>query len=214
MKSFLEELYNCKKSYFFLGLIVFLLFISIIQKKLFFTENLYYQTYGEQLSIERIDEMWEVGKQWEWIGYLLLPVIILLRVSFTALCLYTGLFFGSHQDKSFGACFNIALKADMVFAVAAAGNLIYFLFAGAATLADLSISPFSLLFYVYHPQMPVYLNYPLALVNVFEILYWLLLAAFVAYAFRKTFAKGMEFVFQTYGVGLLLWVLVMILITM
>lgn len=36
---------------------------------LFLSDNLYYQSFGEQFSIERIDEILEFSKKWQWISY-------------------------------------------------------------------------------------------------------------------------------------------------
>jgi len=48
--------------------------------------------------------------------------------------------------------------------------------------------------------------YPLQLLNVFEMVYWVLLAYWLKRLLNITLTKGMEVVIASYGTGLLLWV--------
>lgn len=48
--------------------------------------------------------------------------------------------------------------------------------------------------------------YPLQLVNIFELVYWILLAYWLKRLLNITLTKGMELVVTSYGTGLLLWV--------
>jgi hypothetical protein len=47
-----------------------------IQDTMIITKEVYYNTLGEQLTIERIDEMIEKQSKWKWASYLLIPVIV------------------------------------------------------------------------------------------------------------------------------------------
>ncbi|MDR2563920.1 MAG: hypothetical protein LBC98_08250 [Prevotellaceae bacterium] len=214
MKNQFTELLKIPKLPFYIALALFSAGLALASRQLLVTETLYYNTFGEQLSVERIDQMLETGKKWEWLGYAFLPLAVLIRAGFTCVCMYVGRLLSVSSRASFGDCFNIALKADAVFVLMAFCNLIYFTFAGVDTLTDLSASPFSLLF-LFKNDMPAdYLAYPLGLINLFEVLYWLLLSAMAASVFKKNFSKGFEFVAGTYGVGLLLWALLIILLIM
>ena len=56
--------------------------------------------------------------------------------------------------------------------------------------------------------------YPFQLINVFEIVYFLVLAILLGKSLNITTGKAGEFVLKGYGTGLLLWVLVVVFITL
>lgn len=97
--------------------IVNILLFSIITigiNYLYFSEIIYFQTFGDQLVGERINLMFELTKKWQWLGYALIPIVVLIRVGFTAICLYIGLFVVDlktpFRDLFNGFCENEAFR--------------------------------------------------------------------------------------------------------
>jgi len=66
---------------------------------------------------------------------------------------------------------------------------------------------FSLLGWTGAENVPTWLQYPLSVVNVFELGFWILLAGGMSYLLQKRWTQMLGFVAATYGVGLLIWVL-------
>ncbi|MFN7839937.1 MAG: hypothetical protein ACK5QG_18395, partial [Bacteroidota bacterium] len=58
-----------------------------------------------------------------------------------------------------------------------------------------------------------WLVYPIQLLNVFELLYWIALAWQLQEVLEKPFAESLGFVAKTYGVGLAVWVVVVMFLT-
>ena len=80
---------------------------------LFLTDGLYYQSFGEQLAIKRIDKILEFSQKWQWLGYVFIPVIVLFRISYTSVFLYIGVFF-SELEIEFGKLFKV-VQIDICF---------------------------------------------------------------------------------------------------
>lgn len=56
--------------------------------------------------------------------------------------------------------------------------------------------------------------YPLQTINLFEIVYWFVLAYLLKMEIQKTFWKSFEFVLSTYVVGLIVWVVFVVFLTL
>jgi hypothetical protein len=61
--------------------------VSFLQQRLVFTEEVVYNTFSEQLAYDRIEELLQARKDWEWLSYTLTPIFIFLQVFYTTICL-------------------------------------------------------------------------------------------------------------------------------
>jgi hypothetical protein len=209
MKWFIEV----SKQWCLLFLIEATLYFVWYQQTFFISDILYYNTYGDQLSLETIDSIIGNSKKYAWIGYVLAPFVLLIRITFTALCFYIALFF-KNIETSFSSCFNIALKADVSFVFLGLFIIIYQLVVPAENLMDLAGNPLSLIYYLDVESLPRYLLYPIGLINLFEFLYWGLLISLIKYRYKFSVSESFKFVLSSYGVGLMLLALVLTLIIM
>ena len=187
------------------------LFFSI--NFLFFSEGLFYQSFGEQLAVDRIEKMFEMSQKWQWTGYLFIPIIVLIRVSFTSICLYIGCFLANSQIR-FRELFKVALLADFVFVLAGIAKLVILIFfKDVNKLEDLQFQPLSFLELFPKNTVDKLFIYPFSLLSVFELLYWLVLAWLLSGLLEKPFDNAMRRVASSYGTGLLLWVLFVMFLT-
>lgn len=176
------------------------------------SDNLIYQSLGSQLSYERITEMLEAGKQWKWLSYVLLPIILLLKLFFVAVCFAIGALVLGIEGK-FKEYMRVAITAEFVLLLIGVIKLFWFsLVQTNYTLESLQyfapLSVFSL-FNIVEP----WLVYPLQLLNVFELAYWCVLAYCLKDILERKFSNSLGFVASTYGVGLLLWVVLVMFLT-
>lgn len=178
-----------------------------IQQKYVLTEQVYYNTLGEQLTIERIDTFLRARADWAWLSYALIPLVLFLQALLVSICLATGAILLDYKIK-FGVLFGMVVKAAVIYTV---GKLMYMMvvqFTDIETIEDLlKADVFSLLGWVGADAVPTWLHYPLSVVNVFELGFWLLLAVGMGYLLEKQWTKMLGFIAATYGVGLLVWVL-------
>jgi len=206
-------LYHESKLWWFLLLMGATLVLIWIKQSFFVSDVLYYNTYGDQLSIETIEMIIGSAKKYGWASYVFSPLLLLLRVTMVGCCFYIVLFF-KNEKPDFSSCLNIALKSDTVFLLFSLYHLIYHLIVPVTYLADLSLSPLSFLYYIDVQNVPQYLLYPLSLINVSELLYWGLMVGLVRYKYRFSTSDSFFFILYSYGVGLLIMVLLFAIILM
>ena len=180
---------------------------------LFLSEALFYLSFGEQLAVDRIAKMIEMSQKWEWLGYIFIPIIVLIRVSFTAICLYIGCFL-ANSPIQFRELFKVALLADFVFVLAGIAKLVILIFfRDVSKLEDLQFQPLSFLELFPRNSVDKLFVYPFSLLSVFELLYWLVLAWLLSGLLEKPFDSALKRVASSYGIGLLLWVLFVMFLT-
>jgi hypothetical protein len=203
--------YNSWK--YFLTITCFTVLVTFAINYLFLSDGLYYQSLGEQLAADRIAKMIEVSKKLQWLGYIFVPIVGLMRICFTAICIYIGCFIAELRI-SFGKFFKIALLADFVFVLAGIVKLVILIFfRNISTLNDLQFQPFSLLELFDSTSIEALFIYPFTLISVFELLYWLALAWLLSGVIEKPFGNSLKKVASSYGIGLLLWVLFVMFLT-
>ena len=188
-------------------------FLYLLDYLLIF-DNLYYSSLGEQLSYERIEEMLAQGKKWEWLSYAVIPVVYSIKLSLIAACLSIGVFFATNKF-SFKSAFGVALVAEFVFLIPTILKILWFAFIQTNyTLKDLQFFyPLSVLSFFDASIIESWLVYPFQLLNVFEVVYWLVLAKGVQKIIQKDFTPSFEIVLASYGAGLVLWVAIVMFIT-
>jgi len=144
--------------------------------------------------------------KWQWVSYLFIPLALLLRISFTYICLKAGSFI---TDRFTQASFwKIAIQAEVIFAVGSVAGLLYTeFFVNVESLEQLSVNPFSLQIFT-AASMPKWSSYFFNTLNIFELGYVLFLAYLIAEESKKTFMPSLKFVATTYLPGLAIWVLV------
>ena len=205
-------LYNESKLWWFVSIVAATLFFVWFQQRFFVSDILYYNTYGEQLSLETIDIIIGQAKKYSWLGYAVVPLLILLRICYTTVCLYIASLF-NEERLEMESCFNIALKADVAFVFAGLFGIIYQLIVPSTNLMELTSNPFSIIYFLNMEGIPIYLLYPIGLINAFEVFYWFLLIVLVRYQYKYSYSNSFKFVAISYGSGLLLIILVLTLIS-
>jgi len=129
----------------FIALSVLGILLTFSVQYLFFSDELLQQTFGSQLAYERINAMFALSRKWQWVGYAIIPVVILLRVFYTSVFIYTGLFFAD-ISTGFVKIFKIALWADFAFVLSGVAKLVILIFfKEVSTLHDLQFQPVALL---------------------------------------------------------------------
>lgn len=211
--SFIISLYNQSKYQWLLFTVAATLFFVWYQRTFFISDLLYYNTYDDQLSVETIDSMIGYVKKYAWLGYISAPFVPFIRITFTSFCFYTAFFF-KNIDSKFSSCFNIALKADVSFVFLGLFNIIYHQVVPAESLMDLAGNPLSLIYYLDVESIPRYLLFPIGLISIFELLYWVLFISLIKYRYKFSVSESFKFVLSSYGVGLSLFTLIYTLFLM
>lgn len=183
-------------------------------QSLLLSDNLYFNALSTQLSYEKIEDIIAQSKKWQWLSYIAVPVLLLLKLSLIATCLALGFFFTSNQ-VNFKLFFNIAVFAELILLLPILIKLLWFLFIQTDyDLDDLTLFyPLSALNLFDTTNLPRYWLAPLQTLNLFEVAYWFLLAYGVADATGFSVKRSFGLVMSSYGVGLLLWVVLVMFLT-
>lgn len=199
---------------YFILLSFVLIFVSFAFNYLFLSDNLIYQSFGDTIAIERITRMIELSRGMRWVGYIVIPLIIFIRITFTASCLYVGCALLEYKI-TFRELFKISILADFVFVASAIVKLaVLIFFKTVNNLEDLQFQPFSLLELFDRSTVEVYLVYLYSVLNLFEIAYWGVLAWLLTQILERPFAKTFQTVLYSYVPGLMLWILFAMFITL
>lgn len=203
----MRKLYYLDPWIYLLGILILYILIIFFIHYLYVTDDLYYQTFGDMYSIERIKNIINIGRKWEWFVYISAPAIIFFRLMYTSICLLTGLYFLNIKIP-YWSILNISLKAEVVFL---GGSIVTFLyqtiFMDVNTFEDLSYKPLSLLNVLDKNSLNEIFIYPISFLNVFEFLYWIILAILLTIEINKPFRETLRIVAISYGSGLFLYLL-------
>ena len=210
------------KNYNFILLVFILSILTYLSNNVIFNNNLMYDSYINNLSLEQIQEIINLKNKWEWLSYAIIPLILLIKISLIASVIYIGAFFYSKVKVTFRQLFNEIVKAEYVFLGVGVLKIIWFYFFQTNyTLEDLQyFYPLSALNIVGYKGLESWFIYPLQVLNLFELAYCLLLSYFVGkLAFTekdkgKPMDLGFKIVASSYGSALLLWVVVVMFFTL
>lgn len=199
----------------------FILFITIIlcYSSLIYLDKTYITTgskifnfLSKDYSNEIVQSYLESQKKWSWVSYVTTPAIISIKISLVVFCLsfikLTDL--PGSDDIKFSEFILIALIAEFIFITAGFYKFVNFYWINTEyTIEDLQtyypISMINLREYISTEKL---IAYPLQLINLFELMYWGVLALGIREFsdHRISFIQSFGLTAITYGIGLLFWV--------
>ena len=193
-----------RKSYFPL-LIGATLIVTLLSSFALNTDELLLNNLSDQLTQNQINELIEINKKWEWLGYLFIPVLLMIKVSVISAVLHIGLFF-FNQKIQYKTIFKAVTKAEFIFIFMAVIKLVWFTFKPQYTLEDLqSFYPLSALSIIGHEEISPWFLYPFQTLNLFELIYWIALAYLIGKEIQISTDKALKIVASSYGSALLIW---------
>jgi hypothetical protein len=203
-------------------LIISLIFIGYLTKIMLDIDELVITNISEKMTNSQLLEYLNFQDKWQWVSYAIIPLFLLIKTTILASILYVGAFFYSKAIVTFKQLFNAVIKAEFVFLGVGVAKIIWFYFFQTNyTLEDLQyFYPLSALNIIGYQGLDAWFIYPLQVLNLFEVVYWLLLAYFIGkLAFTekdkgKPMDLGLKIVASSYGSALLLWVVVIMFFTL
>ncbi len=192
----------------FFALCLLSLLVGEASKYFLDTNALMYASLSEKLTPEQLENMFAQNAKWIIVGYLFIPLFYLLKTHFIAGILGLGSIM-FNKEVSHRKLWNIVLKAEMIFIVVVIAKTLWFLFVQTSyTFEELQgFYPLSLVNLISTETIDPWFLYPLQVVNVFEILYWVILAVLINQSIKEPkIATGFKIVATSYGPALLIWV--------
>jgi len=140
----------------------------------------------------------------KWI-YLTDFIYTLFKITLVALILYTALYLNDHTVK-FGQILNVVIYCEFVFLIPAAIKIPWFIYKYPhGNLTDWHHTYILSALSLFDAISPDW-SYPLQTLNVFEVVYWFLLAYGISRAACLDFDRSLLMVVVSYLPGLVIWV--------
>ena len=212
MNLFKKSLYGTDIRVIFIFASLLYIFISVFINEFIISGELYYNTYADQLSIDRINKLIHLKDKWEWTGYALIPVILFIKLLVITLSIEIGVILLDYK-VSFSQIFRVVLISELVLIMANIVRNIALFFLDFDTLEEIyNFYPLSILNLINSKSVNIWLVYPLKLANVFIIIYFIVLTNGLSFILRKNPAKMLLFSVSTYGLCLLVWTMLIMFI--
>lgn len=196
--------------------ILFLIFISyfiliFLEKKYIQTDSKIFDFLSKDYPSSVVQNYMDSQKKWWWVSYVTTPVLIGIKVLLVAFCLnFVKIISEKLENVKFRDILTVVLIAEFVFIIAGFYKFFnFYLIETDYTLETLqTYYPLSLINYKEAISTEKWLAYPLQLCNLFELMYWGVLAWGIwELADKKiSYIKSLGYVALTYGIGLLFWV--------
>lgn len=193
----------------------FLTAITYLVQSFLITDSVLYNSYAAQLSNERILEILNEQSKWQWLTYMIAPLLCFIKFFLVGCCLMIGSIFFDIKIK-FGEAFKIALLADVIFIIPLLIKVFWFLVIQKDyVLQDIQMfSPLSIINIFEVKTLGVLWFYPLQTINVFELLYIFSLGFWVYQFGAKNYEKGLNMVLGSYVPALFIWVILVMFVTL
>ena len=202
------------KRLFFILIIISIL-LSILSQHLLDIDILLINSLAEQFTTEQIKIIINIQEKWQWLGHLLIPLLLLLKTAIIATILDLGYFLFGKEIK-YKKLFNLVVKAEFIFLLVILVKTAWFYFFQTNySLEDLQyFYPLSALSIIGYEGLQPWFVYPFQVLNLFELAYWFILAYLLGKELESTTDKGLSIVASSYGVGLLIWVVGVMFLTL
>ena len=186
-------------------------FLVYLDKSYISTDSKIFDFLAKDYPSSVVQNYMESQKKWWWVSYAATPVLIGIKVLLVAFCLnFVKIISEKLENVKFRDILTVVLIAEFVFIIAGFYKFFnFYLIDTDYTLETLqTYYPLSLINYKEAISTEKWLAYPLQLANVFELMYWGVLAWGIWQLADKkiSYQRSLGYVALTYGVGLLFWV--------
>lgn len=192
-----------------LGIVGANLLILFASQTTLINEIVFFNTFSEQLTYERSMELFHKMRSFAWVSYVVTPIMLLIKFSALSVLLYVGVFFNDlHKEITLTKIFKVVVVSELAFVVASIIKLLWFIFfAGNYTLDDMSFFyPLSLINLFSRSEVASYWIYSLQTVNIFQLVYVMLLALGLSRISSIKREAADKVVLATYVPGIVVWV--------
>lgn len=200
----------------FSGIVLVNLLLILLSQTALINEIVFFNTYSEQFTYERSMELFSMMKSYAWTSYLLCPLVLIIKFSVVSFVIYIGVFFCDMQKEiTMRKVFTVVIACETVFVSASIIKLLWFIFfAGNYTLNDMSFFyPLSLINLFKQSEVAVYWVYPLQTVNLFQLVYVLMLAAGLAKISSVKRDATDKIILITYVPAIFIWIVFIMFLT-
>lgn len=184
------------------------------------TDNIIAQNLSEKYTQEMISNYLNLRNVWTWVIYIFILVAVYVTTSLIALIILLVIeLYYLNENKTnvkFKDTWRIVLCAQWSTVLVIFVKVLWFGFYHTQyTLEELqSFSPLSLINFFDRKTLDVWLVYPIQLINLFELAYWIILIIGIKKLLNRSWLKSVEMIFLSYGIALFVWVVIIMFISL
>ncbi|MBC8111735.1 MAG: hypothetical protein H7Y04_11805, partial [Verrucomicrobia bacterium] len=190
MENTLTQIYTNKTTFtvYLLFLVLLTLVLQQTETRYLITDEVLINQFKDKFSGERLKKMVQIRQKGGFSEAVFSIIQLFIKVSFISACLLSGTWIAKWKLR-FSQLFKITALAEIVFIIAKTSKIFWFLVVDKDyTLKEFSdFQPLSLLSLFDTNILESYLVYPLGVLSVFEVLYWLILAYLIKLFLNKEF---------------------------
>lgn len=176
-------------------------------------DEVLYNSLAQELTIEEVESTIRMTHSSAWGVFLWAPLSILAQLFFITVCINIGTLL-LRYDIRFKEIFGVVTKAFIIFAIARLLLIAMYTSFGVNQLSDLDfLSRFSLYSVLNKEALPDWAIFPLQKINLFQMLFILLLAIGLNTLQHRGTRRWIPFVLATYGTGLIISIVLIIFLT-
>nr|WP_271543886.1 hypothetical protein [Pelobium sp.] len=180
---------------------------------LLYTDDFYREILSLQLPDKTINSILETKKQYSFFLYPISVVLEIIKYLVITFLVATGLLIFGYKIK-FKRILKIVVISDLILIIPSVLKILWFNFYKTNySLQDLQLFyPLSILNLLNTNISNIWI-YPLQLLNVFEISYWIALAYGISKLINNNFDKALKIVLSSYIPALVVWVVFVVFLT-
>ena len=188
--------------YLFLLYVSVMLIITLLQQEFVLLPELQsFDLVGDETKA-LILEKWQ---KWRWASFLIAPLLLLFRLCLVSLCLFVGSFFTSDMaGRKFKDWWKVGLIAQAIMLLYSVVICVINISVGSDE--TILFTKYTSLLFLVNDEIEQWLKIPLSAVNIFEIIYWGVMARLVCTKTNNGYSKSFGFVMSSYGVGYLFYI--------
>ena len=210
----LNKILNSRLLDLFVIYLILQILLSVIFNNLILTDRLYFESYQNVLNDKQILKFLDIKDNFQFLSYLFLSIISFIRIFTVTIIIYLGIYL-FNLKSSLISISKIVIFFDLLFVVPIVLKFLWFFFSNEKyTLEDVQFfSPGSILTLINNRTIESIWIYPLQLLNIFEVSYWILLAYGISKLINNDFDKALKIVLSSYLPALIIWVVFVMFLT-
>ena len=203
-----------KNTCLFILFIFLTITILVIGNNILSIDDLYYNFLIEDLTKEQADKQLKIKKDFYWLEYLITTIFTFLKFIMITSVVYIGIILNDGGKVRFKDILNKVIKAEFIFLIPIIIKIIVMYFNKNRTIMDIqNYYPLSAMSILGYDNIEKWLYYPLQTLNLFELIYILLLSYFIGRIFKKNVDYGLKIILYSYLPFLILWMTLAVFIS-
>jgi hypothetical protein len=180
-----------------------------------FTDKIIYENSGVNYSLDIVEEIISFNEKSRWIGYIVIICTLFIKLMFVSFCIIVGAIF-TNTSFSITNIYHAVIYSEIIFLISQKVYTLNLLLNRDVLTFDNfgNFFPLSMLSFIGIGNVAEWLHYPLQTLNLFEVAYVLCISWLLSKQWKPNFVESLNIVIPSYGIGLLIWMVLVVFLTL